>query len=62
MLKEMPFMQTKIEVALQALNLTSQPQYAITGGPNCQIGPFWGKSGSRFYFLNLEAWQKLFSC
>jgi hypothetical protein len=31
-----------------------QPNYAINGGPNCQIRPFWVESGSRFYFLNLE--------
>jgi hypothetical protein len=52
----------KIELALHACKVDLQPQYVISGGPNCQIGSFWIKSGSHFHFLNLETRQKLFSC
>jgi hypothetical protein len=52
----------KIEIAFHAWKLDLQPHYAITGGPDYQIRQFWVKSCSRFYFLNVETRQKLFSC
>jgi hypothetical protein len=54
MLIEMHSIQKNKKKLSMHKKLELQPNYAINGGPNCQIGPFWVESGPRFYFLNLE--------